>query len=60
MKTKITKFRNPRTGEVWVCPDLKQRRQVDGIDFVEVHKPDNTRMVWINVQNLVKVQDTAK
>jgi hypothetical protein len=60
MKTKITKFRNPRTGEVWHCPDLKQRRQVDGIDFVEVHKPDNTRMVWINIQNLVKVQESTK
>lgn len=50
------KLKNPRTGEVWVCENFDQRRKVDGVDFVEVHRPDNTRTVWMNLQNLTKIK----
>lgn len=60
MKTRIVKFRNPRTGEVWICPDPKQRRQVDGVEFIEVHKPEQPRRVWINLDNLERVTTHLK
>lgn len=60
LREKTTKFKNPRTGEIWICPDIKQRRQVDGIDFIEVHKPENVRRVWINLNNLERVNTHNK
>jgi hypothetical protein len=50
-------FLNPRTGDVWVCDDLNQKRNVDGVDFIEVRKPENQRKVWINLSNLVKLKN---
>lgn len=49
-------LKNPRTGEIWACSDFHQRKIVDGVEFVEVHRPDNARKVWINLTTLVKVK----
>ena len=57
MKAKVVTLTNPRTGDVWVCENFDNRRRVDGVDFVEVHRPGNSRMVWMNLENLVKVKD---
>ena len=57
MKIKTVTLSNPRTGETWICENYDVRRRVDGVEFVEVHRPDNTRMVWMNLQNLVRVKD---
>ena len=59
MKNKTVTLSNPRTGEVWVCENLDNRRQVDGVDFVEVHKPENSRLVWMNLNNLTKVKSAS-
>jgi hypothetical protein len=62
MKAKSVTLANPRTGEMWVCENFDNRRRVDGVDFIEVHRPDNTRLVWMNLANLVKTKldKTAK
>lgn len=54
---KPVKLSNPRTGEVWICENFDNRRKVDGIEFVEVHRPENSRAVWINLTTLVKVKE---
>lgn len=59
MKPKIVNLKNPRTGEIWVCENFNQKRNVDGVEFVEVHKPENQRMVWMNLDTLVKVKQTS-
>lgn len=56
MRPRIVNLKNPRTGEVWICENFDQKRNVDGVEFVEVHKPDNLRMVWMNLNNLVKLK----
>ncbi len=48
------KFENPRTGEVWICDNPENKKVIDGVSFIEVHKPDNFRRVWINRSILVK------
>lgn len=58
MKAKSVILSNPRTGEVWVCEDFDNRRRVDGVDFVEVHRPDNQRLVWMNLANLIKIKSS--
>lgn len=51
-------LRNPRTGEVWVCEDYRKRRNIDGLDFIEVHPPESiNRTVWIALDALAKVKD---
>lgn len=57
LREKPIQFKNPRTGEIWLCPDFKHRKTIDGIEFIEVHKPDNQRLVWINIGNLIKVSE---
>lgn len=52
MKTKPITLSNPRTKELWICENFQNRRTVDGVEFVEVHKPNDKRMVWMNLSNL--------
>lgn len=54
IQNKSVKFQNPRTGEIWICPNINQKKLVEGVTFIEVHKPENSRLVWINSENLVK------
>lgn len=48
------KLHNPRTGEMWICEDFSNRRIVDGVEFVEVSRPDNPRKAWMNLNTLVR------
>ena len=47
---------NRRTGEIWICESWTARRSVDGVEFVEVHRPDNARTVWMNLETLERVK----
>lgn len=58
MKNKTVTLSNPRTGEIWICENFESRRKVEGVEFVEVHKPENTRLVWMNLENLIQVKDS--
>jgi hypothetical protein len=49
-------LKNPRTGEVWVCDNPGNKRVVDGVDFIEVHQPGSSRLLWIAESALVKVR----
>jgi len=53
-KSKAVKLVNRRTGEVWLCEDYTNQKNIDGIKFVEVYKPENGRKVWMNAENLDK------
>jgi hypothetical protein len=54
IKSRPVTLSNPRTGEIWICPDFVNRRVVDGVEFVQVHKPDNPRLVWISLDSVVR------
>lgn len=56
---KVVKLANPRTGEVWICEDLRNRRTVDGDEFIEVHRDGSNRKVWIKLDALVKAKKEA-
>lgn len=55
-KQRTVKLKNLRTGETWVCENYNQKKVVDGVEFVEVHKPENPRKLWINSLNLTVVK----
>lgn len=50
--TRQVTLENPKNGELWLCDDFSIRRNIDGVEFVEVHKPDNLRKVWINLSTV--------
>jgi hypothetical protein len=56
VKHKSIVLTNPRTGETWLCENYNVRRNIDGVEFVEVRKPDNTRTVWMNLDTLQRVK----
>ena len=56
---KPVKLSNPRTGEVWICEDFRNRRTVDGAEFIEVHRDGSNRKVWIALDALVKAKKEA-
>ena len=55
-KSKPIELINLRTKETWICENIYNKRIVDGVDFVEVHKPGDARLMWINLTNLAKKQ----
>ncbi len=49
-------FVNPINKEQWVCDDIqKGSRQIDGITYLQVHKPDSFRKVLMRKDSLQKV-----
>lgn len=48
-------LKNPRTGELWICEDVTKKRSIDGVDFIQVHGPDNNRLVWIAQSALTRI-----
>lgn len=59
-KIKTVRLRNARTGEIWICEDYWVRRSIDGSEFIEVHKPDSSRTMWINVNSVEQVAENTK
>ena len=51
-KPRTVTLENPKNSELWLCDDFTKRRHIDGVEFVEVHKPDNFRKVWINLSTV--------
>ena len=43
---------NVRNGETWRCDDYRNRRIIDGAEFIEVYNDLVHRKVWINSANL--------
>ena len=52
-KEKSVLLLNRVSGELWLCEDYNQRRVIDDNTFVEVHKPDSSRKLWININTVV-------
>jgi hypothetical protein len=52
------KLVNPRTGDIWLCEDYNARRLIDGAQFVEVYKPNTSRRVWMNLDQLNRAMKT--
>ena len=54
-------FVNPINKEQWVCDDIqKGNRQIDGVTYLQVHKPDSFRKVLMRKDSLQKVDKFKK
>ena len=53
---KTQNFVNPITREQWVCEDVTKVKQIDGVTYLQVHKPDNQyRKMLMRKDSLQKV-----
>jgi hypothetical protein len=50
-------FKNSLNGERFVCDDVRAVEQIDGVDYLVVHRPNETRVFKMRKDVLVK--DTA-
>jgi hypothetical protein len=48
-------FKNKLNGEQFVCDNIKNVETIDGIDYIVVHRPDNTRQFLMKKDILEKV-----
>lgn len=54
-------FVNPINKEQWICEDVqKGSRQIDGVTYVQVHKPDSFRKVLMRKDSLQRVDKFKK
>lgn len=49
-------FENPVNQEKWVCEDINDIKVIDGVEFLQVHKPENNRVVLMRKDALKKVK----
>ena len=45
---------NPLNTEEWVCDDISNVKNIDGIDYITVHKANHTRNFLMRKDALVK------
>lgn len=54
-------FVNPINKEQWICEDVqKGSRQIDGVTYLQVHKPDSYRKVLMRKDSLQRVEKFKK
>jgi len=54
---KITKFKNQITHELLECGNINDVKVIDGIEYLSVNKPGNTRQLLMRKDVLNKVVD---
>lgn len=52
---KPANFVNPITKEQWICDDISRTKTIDGVTYLQVHKPDSYRKVLMRKDSLQKV-----
>jgi hypothetical protein len=56
-KNRPTLFKNSLTNEEWICEDISNTKEIDGVIFIEVHKAHNQRRFWMRKDSLVKMKN---
>ena len=49
-------FENPMNQERWVCENVNDVKIIDGVEFLQVHRHDNQRVVLMRKDALRKVK----
>jgi hypothetical protein len=51
---KVT-FENKITKEIFICDDIRYTRHFDGIEYISVHRPNETRQLLMRRDALQKI-----
>jgi hypothetical protein len=50
-------FKNSLNGERFICDDVRAVEQIDGVDYLVVHRPNETRQFKMRKDALEKVRE---
>ena len=50
-------FKNRMNGERFVCEDVRQVEVIDGVEYIVVHRPNETRMFKMRKDALERVKE---
>ena len=54
---KAMTFKNRMNGERFVCEDVRQVEVIDGVEYIVVHRPNETRMFKMRKDALERVKE---
>jgi hypothetical protein len=54
---KAMTFKNRMNGERFVCDNVRQVEVIDGVEYIIVHRPNETRMFKMRKDALERVKD---
>lgn len=54
---KPVKFKNRLNGEIVICEDTKDVKEIEGVEYLVVHRPDNQRQFLMRKEALERVKD---
>ena len=54
---KAMSFKNRMNGERFVCEDVRQVEVIDGVEYIVVHRPNETRMFKMRKDALERVKE---
>ena len=49
-------LKNLLSNEIWICEDYNKVKVVDGVEFIEVYKPESPRKFLMNKASLTKIK----
>jgi hypothetical protein len=58
-KPKITVLKNPLNSDEWFCDDYSFVKNIDGISYITVYKPDNTARTFLMRKDVLKVTSSS-
>ena len=56
MQVKPITFKNYVSQEIWICDDPRKIKEIDGITYLTVHKPNSPRLVMMRKDSLQPVK----
>ncbi len=59
MQTKPMTYQNYLNREIWICDDPKKTKVIDGVTYLNVHKPGSYRMVLMRKDSLQPVKNKS-
>jgi len=54
-KPKLTILSNPLNSEIWYCKDYNNIKNIDGVGYVTVFKPENESRTFLMRKDALKV-----
>lgn len=46
---------NPLNSEMWVCRDISDTKDIDGVLYIKVHKPENEKRTFLMRKDALKI-----
>jgi len=59
VKPKTTILRNPLNSDEWFCDDYSLVKNIDGVSYITVYKPNDNKRTFLMRKDALKVTSSA-